>query len=64
MAEAGRPGLMARVYAWSHRRFPTFIDCRLIQLTQILAEHGFRVTEVTRGSLWGLRLEIALAEKG
>ncbi len=61
LAEASQPGLMPRLYAWAHRRFPVVVDCRPIQLTHILTEHGFRVTDVTRGSLWGLPVEIALA---
>lgn len=63
LAEAGRSGLMARLYAWAHRRFPALVDCRPIQSAHILAEHGFRVVEVTRGALWGLPLEIVLSDE-
>jgi len=61
LAQTGEPGLMSRLYAWAHRRFPAIVDCRPLPLAPILAEHGFRVTAVTAGSLWGLPVEIVLA---
>lgn len=61
LAQTGEPGLMSRLYAWAHRRFPAIVDCRPLPLALILAEHGFRVTAVTAGSLWGLPVEIVLA---
>lgn len=62
LAETDRPGPMARLYAWAHRRFPAIIDCRPIPVATLLAANGFQVTQISRGSLWGLPTEIVLAD--
>lgn len=62
LAATDRPGPMTRLYAWAHRRFPAIIDCRPIPVATILAASGFQVVEIHRGSLWGLPIEIVLAD--
>lgn len=64
LTESGRPNLMQRLYVSAHRRFPAWIDCRPIHVTDILAEHNFRVEEVTTASMWGLPVAVAVASKG
>ncbi len=64
LTESGRPNLMQRLYVWSHRRFPAWIDCRPIPVTDILAEHSFRINDETCGSMWGLPVAVAVASKG
>jgi ubiquinone/menaquinone biosynthesis C-methylase UbiE len=63
LAETGRPNLMPRLYAWAHQRFPDVVDCRPIRVTDTLTRSDFYVNSVTRGSLWGLPIEIAIAGK-
>ncbi len=63
LAETGRPSLMTRLYAWTHRHLPDVVDCRPIRVTDALIRSDFYVNSVTRGSLWGLPVEIAIAGK-
>jgi ubiquinone/menaquinone biosynthesis C-methylase UbiE len=63
LSECGRPNLVERAYGWAHRRFPAWIDCRPIPVSEVLAENGFQVGGVIRGSMWGLHVEIAVARK-
>ena len=63
LTESGRPNLMQRLYTWAHRRFPAWIDCRPIPIADILAEHDFRVEDVTSASMWGLPVAVAVASK-
>jgi ubiquinone/menaquinone biosynthesis C-methylase UbiE len=60
MAEPVRATPMTRLYAWSHARFPTTVDCRPIAVSQVLARGGFRVERLMRRSLWGLPVEVAV----
>ena len=53
--------VMGRLYEWGHRQFPTVLDCRPIPVQAIVAGAGFRVTGVTRSSLWGLQVETVVA---
>jgi ubiquinone/menaquinone biosynthesis C-methylase UbiE len=64
MAESGPPNLMDRLYRGAHRRFPAWIDCRPIPVTEILAGAGFRISSTTHGSLWGLAVAVAVGSKG
>jgi ubiquinone/menaquinone biosynthesis C-methylase UbiE len=64
MAEPMRPTPMTRLYAWAHGRFPAYVDCRPIAVSQILALSGFSVEQLARHSLWGLPVEVALACSG
>jgi ubiquinone/menaquinone biosynthesis C-methylase UbiE len=64
LTESGRPNLMQRLYVWAHRRYPAWIDCRPIPVSDILAEHNFRVEDVTFGSMWGLPVAVAVTSKG
>ena len=49
LTESGRQNLMQRLYTWAHRRFPAWIDCRPIPVTDILAVHCFRIDDETCG---------------
>ena len=64
LTESGRPNLMQRLYTWAHRRFPAWIDCRPIHVTDILTEHRFRIDDATSASMWGLSVEVTVANKG
>jgi ubiquinone/menaquinone biosynthesis C-methylase UbiE len=63
LADTGIPNLMTRVYTWMHHQFPAWIDCRPIPLKDILLQSGFHPDDVTRSSMWGLPVEIAIASQ-
>jgi len=52
-----------RVYEWFHRKIPTFIDCRPIYLQPLLKDADFRVQESIIKTMWGLPVEIVIANK-
>lgn len=56
----GRP-TMERLYQWSHRHFPTFVDCRPIDAPAALRTAGFSVAERHPLSMWGLAVDLVLA---
>jgi ubiquinone/menaquinone biosynthesis C-methylase UbiE len=58
---AKRDVLACRLYEWGHERWPALLDCRPIQLSKNLEAGGFHI-QVTRAmTMWGLPVEIALA---
>lgn len=61
MSSTGGQPLMERLYCWSHRHFPTFVDCRPIEAGRLLPEAGFHVTEQRSLSMWGLAVDLVLA---
>jgi ubiquinone/menaquinone biosynthesis C-methylase UbiE len=64
MSESGPPNLMTRLYIWAHRRFPAVVDCRPISVSGLLEKYGLHTTQVTRGSMWGLPVEVVIATRG
>jgi ubiquinone/menaquinone biosynthesis C-methylase UbiE len=58
-----RPSLMAKAYEWASRRFPDWIDCRLIPVISIIQENGFQVDESEQLSAFGLPMEILVAKR-
>jgi demethylmenaquinone methyltransferase/2-methoxy-6-polyprenyl-1,4-benzoquinol methylase len=58
----GSSGLVVRLYERLHQMFPKYIDCRPIYVHRALEKAGF-ATQVALGrSLWGLPVEIVVAE--
>jgi ubiquinone/menaquinone biosynthesis C-methylase UbiE len=55
------PSLALSAYAWLHRRFPHWIDCHRIELTDLLHQAGYRTTSSEPLSLFGLSVMAALA---
>ncbi len=51
------------LYEWLHRKFPNFIDCRPIFARIALEGASFSVVDTIETSMWGLPVEIVLAEK-
>lgn len=60
MADGGG-GAMAALYAWSHRRFPSLVDCAPIDAAQLLSQAGFLEIRSERHRRLGLALSTALA---
>ncbi|KAA3658365.1 MAG: methyltransferase domain-containing protein [Chloroflexi bacterium] len=56
-------GLPVKIYEWFHKKMPVAVDCRPILAQSNLTEAGFTVTDLSTLSMWGLPVEIILAEK-
>jgi ubiquinone/menaquinone biosynthesis C-methylase UbiE len=64
LSDRGQPSLTRRMYAWAHRRFPAWIDCRPIAVADTLTQYEFHIRSATEGSMWGLPVEVVIAGKG
>jgi len=62
MAVAARPNLMTRLYAWAHARLPALVDCRPIHARAALEAARFKIREARLMWMWGLPVEIIVAE--
>jgi len=62
MSNKGKPNTMTRLYDWAHQIFPNYVDCRPIDVQQALEAAGFRTKETRLMRMWGLPIEIVLAE--
>ncbi len=63
VALSKKKGPAVGLYEWFHIRFPNYVDCRPIYVRYIIAEAGFRITEVIELVMWGLPVDIVLARK-
>jgi len=63
MSKKGNGGLILRLYEWTHRLLPKYIDCRPIFVQKALEEAGFQIVDVIERSMWGLPVEIVTARK-
>ena len=52
-----------RIYEWFHRKMSTLVDCRPIYLQSVLKDAGFQILESTIKKMWGLPVEIVIAQK-
>jgi demethylmenaquinone methyltransferase/2-methoxy-6-polyprenyl-1,4-benzoquinol methylase len=59
-----KPGTAVKIYEWFHEKMPIAVDCRPIYAQPALAAAGFTIKDVSSLSMWGLPVEIILAEKG
>lgn len=59
MSKEGEPDAMVRMYEWTHRHFPNFVDCRPIYVRRALEESGFRVRASECMQMW-VPVEIVL----
>jgi demethylmenaquinone methyltransferase/2-methoxy-6-polyprenyl-1,4-benzoquinol methylase len=51
---------MVRIFEWTHRHFPNFLDCRPIYVRRALQEAGFRIEKALQRRMW-VPVEIVLA---
>jgi len=63
LSKSGGRSLVRDLYELAHDRFPKIIDCRPIFVRRALEEAGFQVLDATLTSIWGLPVEIVLAER-
>ncbi len=52
-----------RLYEWVHKLFPQWVDCRPIYGSQALAQADFTILEVKVQPMFGLFVELVLANK-
>jgi ubiquinone/menaquinone biosynthesis C-methylase UbiE len=63
MSAKGKEGVMKRMYAMAHRKFPRFVDCRPIFAGEALESAGFDIVGEQILSMWGLPVEIVLGQR-
>jgi len=54
---------MVMLYEWFHARWPQVVDCRPIYVHQDLIRAGYEIREAQRMVIWGLPVEIVVANK-
>jgi ubiquinone/menaquinone biosynthesis C-methylase UbiE len=62
MARDPYEDLPVRIYEWFHQHLPAYVDCRPIYVQSVLVRAGFQVQNVTRKKMWGLPVEICIAQ--
>ncbi len=60
MSKEGRANAMVRVFEWTHRHFPNFLDCRPIFVRRAVESAGFRTVRARTMKMW-VPVEIVLA---
>jgi len=63
MSKAGRVTPMVRIYEWLHKKWPEYFDCRPIYVEKTIVGAGFTVENQRSAILFGLPLQIVIAEK-
>jgi ubiquinone/menaquinone biosynthesis C-methylase UbiE len=58
------PTFAEKVYECFHHRMPVLVDCRPIQLQDVLLDAGFVFEQVTHEKMWGLPVGIIVARPG
>jgi ubiquinone/menaquinone biosynthesis C-methylase UbiE len=63
LSRNAKVNLMTRLYDWAHSQFPIYIDCKPIFVKDNVTNAGFHIVNVADRSMWGLPIQIVLAEK-
>ena len=63
MSKKGKANVIMRLYEWTHRAFPKYVECRPIFVREALEDAGFEILDETQMSMFGLPIEIVLARK-
>ena len=62
MARDAYEDIPLRIYEWFHQHLPAYVDCRPIYVQSALALAGFQIPDITRKKMWGLPVEICIAQ--
>ncbi len=62
MARDEYENLPQRIYERFHQWLPVYVDCRPIYVQSALMQAGFQIQQVTRKQMWGLPVEICIAQ--
>jgi demethylmenaquinone methyltransferase/2-methoxy-6-polyprenyl-1,4-benzoquinol methylase len=63
MSRPEKLNIVTKIYEWSHRKFPKYIDCRPILVQQSLKDADFQIIDSSERLMWGLPVAIVLANK-
>lgn len=55
---------LLRLYEWLHFHLPDWVDCRPIHTETWLVNGGFRIEAITRKGIFGLPVDIIVAQVG
>lgn len=61
LSKEGKIGFPIRFYEYLHAKFPKYVDCRPIYCEEIIKNAGFKIADVKVKPMWGLPVEIVLA---
>jgi demethylmenaquinone methyltransferase/2-methoxy-6-polyprenyl-1,4-benzoquinol methylase len=63
LLKTDHPGRIVRLYEWFHDRFPTYIDCRPIDVEGMIQAAGFKLDKRLVRSMWALPVQVVLVKK-
>ena len=63
MSKKAINGFIVNLYEWTQKNFNKYVDCRPIYVEQCIKENGFHIRSVTEMSMFGLPVDIVLAQK-
>ncbi|MDH4263814.1 MAG: class I SAM-dependent methyltransferase [Spirochaetia bacterium] len=63
MLKEEHDGLMVKFYEFAHLKFPKYVDCRPIYVQKNIEDAGFKKIDNTVMHMFGLPVEIILAQK-
>jgi ubiquinone/menaquinone biosynthesis C-methylase UbiE len=63
MAKKANPSLIVRLYEWAHEKIPNYVDCRPIYASLALQQAGFEIITAKEMIMWGLPVDLVLAQK-
>ena len=61
MSKENADNMISRLYEWSHKKWPRYVDCRPIYLEQSVIAAGYKIQTRRKLRLMGLPLEIVIA---
>ena len=63
MLKEDRDSILLRLYEWTHKKFPKYVDCRPIYVEQSLKDAGFKIRYKEKVKLLGLPGEVVIGIK-